>query len=160
MCGDTSGARNTRRHTDLHVEVGTYVDVPMGACVGTHLEQETREGTPISMSKLGLMLTSLWGHVWGRARGKAHKQGTLISTTKFWLMLTWGHVWGKGLEQGILIRTTKFWLTLTSLWEHVWGHVLEQGARTRHTDYFHGFVAYVGVPMGACVGICPGQRTP
>ena len=54
MCGDTSGARNTRRHTDLHVEVGTYVDVPMGACVGTHLEQETRD---------------LWKHVWRRSVG-------------------------------------------------------------------------------------------
>ena len=51
--------RTTRRLPSHYRGNVAYVDVPMGACVGSSWEQKTREGSPVSTAGVWLMLTSL-----------------------------------------------------------------------------------------------------
>ena len=61
--------------TDLHAAGVAYVDVPMGACVGTRSGQGARRWHAIFMSQVWLMLTSLWEHAGERERDSQPSRG-------------------------------------------------------------------------------------
>ena len=55
---------------------------------GAMFGKEHRGGTSFSITRLRLMLTSLWEHVWGGMFGKEHNGGTSFSLTRLQLMFT------------------------------------------------------------------------